>query len=88
MESFVLAFLTEVKKHIVVPEQFVFDLNQLKLKNLGVNRNQNFKIFWSNNVDCTTPNFDAPRSEVHPPINEEACYIGRVYRFYCEYFTI
>lgn len=84
--DFVLVFLKEPKKYVVVPENFIFDLDQQKLKNNGANRNQNFKIFWSNDINCTAPNFDAEESKIHPPIVVEACYIGRVYKFYSEYY--
>lgn len=75
------------KKYITVQESFVYDLNQQKLKNNGVNRNQMFKIFWSNNANCEIPDFDAEISDVHPPLAENACYSGRLYKFYGTYFS-
>lgn len=82
--SFVVVFLMKPKKYVVVPENFIFDLDQTKLKNIGANRNQNFKIFWSNIGNDVQPNFNAEESEIYPPNIIEACYIGRVYKFYSE----
>lgn len=82
MVLFALIYLSEAKKYIVVPESFIFDLKETKLKNYGVNRNQSVKVFWSNDVNCEIPNFDAFGSRIHPPIVEEACYVGHVYRFF------
>lgn len=87
MESFALVYLNSAKKYITVQESFVYDLNQQKLKNNGVNRNQMFKIFWSNNANCEIPDFDAEISDVHPPLAENACYSGRLYKFYGTYFS-
>lgn len=87
-ESFVLVFLTDVKKYATVPEKFVFDLNQQRLKNNGVNRNQPFKIFYSNDVDCEIPDFNAKPCDVFPPIEEMACYRGYIYRFFSKYFVL
>lgn len=87
-ESFVLVYLSDVKKYVTVPENFVFDLNQLRLKNNGVNRNQSFKIFWSNDMECEIPDFHAKPCDVHPPIEEIACYRGHIYRFFSMYFVL
>lgn len=82
MDLYALVYLKTVKKYITVPEKFVFDLDQSKLKNNGVNRNQDFKIFWSNDEACDSPDFNAEATDVHPPIEQKACYVGRIYKFY------
>lgn len=86
MDSFAVVYLIDAKKHIVVPENHIFDLNQAKLKNIGVNRNQNFKIFWSSQTN-SMPNFNSNRSYIFPPATDEACYIGRIYKFFSKCFA-
>lgn len=88
MKSFALVRLDDVKKHVVVREDFVYDLNQEKLKNYGVNRNQKYRVFWSNDEKCQTANFNANLSSVHPPIENEACYNATLYRFYCKFYFV
>lgn len=88
MKSFVLVCLNDVNKYIIVRENFIFDLNQQKVKNYGVNRNQDYKIFWSHDKSCETPNFQANQSKIFPPLTPEACYSGRLYKFFCKYFQI
>lgn len=84
---FVVVFLTKVKKRIVIPEQWIFDLNQQSLKNYGVNSNRNVLIFWSNSAKDAdnrpdvsyAPNFTAPFSNAYPPLHDQACYLARLY---------
>lgn len=47
--AFAVAYLIAPKKHVVVPENYIFDLNEAKLRNYGVNSNQTHKVFWSEN---------------------------------------
>lgn len=91
---FVVVFLIEPKVHVIVPEQFIFDLNEESLKNVGKNGNFHYKIFWSENaltVDGAPdsgykPNFDSPESKVFPPIGS-ACYVGKLKKFCSEYLV-
>lgn len=46
MESFVLVCLNDLNKYVIVRESFIFNLNQEKVKNYGVNRNQDYKIHF------------------------------------------
>lgn len=86
---FVVVVITNLKKRIVIPEQWIYDVNEQSLKNYGVNSNRNVLIFWSNSAldsnnrpDATyKPNFSAPNSEEYPPLNDEACYLARIYSY-------
>lgn len=87
--SLVVVYLKVPKVHVVIPDNWIYRLNESKLRNYGVNTNQDHRLFWSNdavNDDempdyAYTPNFDAPLSNVFPPL-EDSCYIGRVKKFY------
>lgn len=72
---FVVVFLVDPKVHIVVAEEFIFNLSQQSLKNVG--KNSNFKY--------TVPNFNLVKSTEFPPIGE-ACFVGKLKRFFGEYF--
>lgn len=78
--AFAVLYLIEPKKHIVVPENFIFDRNDIKLKNYGVNSNQTHKVFWCESDD--EPNFDANESNEFPPIGGEGCYKSRILKFF------
>lgn len=92
-KMFVVIYLISPKIYVVVPEKFVHDLVQSKLKNYGANKNQNYLIFWSENAlnderipdSLFQPNFHLPLSDVYPPPESEACYIGRLKKFFGEY---
>lgn len=90
---FVVVYLLESKKNVIVPEKFIYGLSEEKLKNYGANHNQSHRIYWSEaalegvdqipNPDFPT-NFFLPTTTVHPPPNEivETCYTGRLKRFF------
>lgn len=91
---FVVVYLSVPKKLTVVPEEFIFDLNQKKLKNNGCNRNQVQRIYFSkawfqNQIDGANleqifiPNFDLTASSIYPlPDNvTEAVFRGYLRRF-------
>lgn len=91
---FVVVYLTVSKKHIAVPETWIYNINQELLKNHGVNSNRNVLIFWSKKgfVDGKpneefSPNFQLDRATAFPPQNneEEACYIGRLKKYFGKY---
>lgn len=91
---FVLVFLPGPKQLTVIPEEFIFDLNERKLKNFGCNRNQMQRIYFSkewfqNHVDGInmgkkfTPNFNLPASTVYPLPNnlDEAVFLAHLRKF-------
>lgn len=88
---FVVVFLTDVKKHIIVPEQFIFGLDEERLKNIGRNSNFQYKIFWSENAIDENgvpnaeylPNFALPKCTTFPPV-DDACYVGKLKKFFSE----
>lgn len=45
--TFVVVHLVDAKRVVVVPENWIQDLNNAKLKNIGKNSNQNFLLFWA-----------------------------------------
>lgn len=73
---------------LVVSEDRVFDLNECRIRNNGINRNQNFRIFYSAN-DLMAPNFKLPLRNRFVA-NEDSCYIGRLVLFHGKnfFFTI
>lgn len=93
----VLVYLSDPKQHTVVPESFIYDLNERSLKNRGVNRNQNRLIYfsrqWFENMEQNrnldeefVPNFHCPLTIEYPLPNGlvETCFIGRMIRFVCK----
>lgn len=89
---FVVVLLKAIKKYIVVPEQWIYDVNEELLKNNGVNSNRDVLVFWSKNGvginSCPdtnyAPNFLLEKSTIYPPPNDliGACYIGRAIHYY------
>lgn len=82
---FVVVFLKEIQVFITVVEEWLFDVNEEKLKNRGSNPNHDVLLFWSEKglIDGVPdanypPNFTLEKSAIFPPQNGEACYIGRV----------
>lgn len=93
---YVVVQLLEPKQRIIIPENFIFDLCEQSLKNVGRNSNHRYLIYWSKNAiaDGTNvpdinvePNFGLPLSKVYPPENglNESCYIAQLKYFYSEY---
>lgn len=91
---FVVVYLTGPKKLTVIPEKFIFDLNERKLKNYGCNSNQSQRIYFSqqwfqNQIDKInldqefTPNFDLRASSVYPLPNtvNEAVFVALLKKF-------
>lgn len=78
---FVVVFLSGPKKLTVIPEEFIFELNEKKLKNFGCNSNQAYRIYFSkewflnqvheiNLGKIFISNFNLPVSDVHPLPND------------------
>lgn len=90
---FVVVFVKSVKKKFIVPEQWIYGVDEESLKNNGVNSNKSVLIFWSDSIDADgypdatfTPNFTAPNSMKFPPPkpNKQACYVGRSTQYHGE----
>lgn len=90
----VIVYLQDSKKYTVVPESFIYSLDERSLKNRGLNRNQSRLIYFSQlcfenmqaneNLDEEIgPNFHCPITVEYPlPLNlVETCFIGRMIRF-------
>lgn len=98
VKMLVVVYLQEAKKYIVVPEEFIYRLDERSLKNYGINSNQKRLIYFSNEVfknlenkiemNSLTPNFNAPVTKIFPlPDNlKESCFHGRLYAFESKYF--
>lgn len=96
----ILVYLVHARKNTVVPEKFVYSLHDIKLKNLSVNRNQNYRIYFSQElfdlmkngeepIDMQ-PNFSLPITKNYPLENgvTETCFIGRTKKFYGKLYFI
>lgn len=93
----VVVLRTEPKQHCVVPEKYIYGLDELqdKLKTWGINNKCDHLIFWKrtfldDSVAPTSdenPNFQLmPRADFPPsPEINSACYLARVKRFFSEY---
>lgn len=88
---FVVVYIKAAKKYVVVPENWIFDINQELLKNKGVNGNRDVLIFWSLDGivddkpnDEYAPNFHLEKSNEYPlPAGvKEACYVARLKRYF------
>lgn len=88
----IIVYLQDAKKHTVVPEEFIFGLNEKNLKNNGVNSNQTRLIYFSKDVyeklqrneeQDFIPKFDLPVTNVYPLPDAlaETCFKGRLYGF-------
>lgn len=84
--TFVVVYLVDAKRVVVVPENWIQDLNNAKLKNIGKNSNQNFLLFWAgtNNEPNVQkkPNFGARLVNEYFPTHIGVCYICRVKKFF------
>lgn len=89
---FIVVFLVDAKKHIIVPEEFIFNLDEESLKNKGKNPSFRYTVFWSENaLDANgvpqadyLPDFNLTKSIDYPPIGD-ACYLGQIKKFHSEY---
>lgn len=88
-KSFVVVYLVDAKRNVIVPENWVQDLNNAKLKNLGKNSNQIFLMFWSSTNDEANwdkePNFGAPLVKDYCPTHDGVCFICKVKKFFGKY---
>lgn len=90
---FVVVYLSEAKKHVVVPQHFIFGLSQQYLNNYGRQRSKQFLVFWSKKALVGddeipmlnyNPNFGLNVCSTFPPEREECCYTGQIKYFFGE----
>lgn len=92
----IIVFLQEAKKYTVVPEEFVYGLDEKSLKNNGVNSNQTRLIYFSKDIyeklkqnvqQKLEPKFYLPITNLYPlPADlTETCFKGRLYGFECKF---
>lgn len=88
---FVVVYIKSAKKFVIVPENWIFDINQELLKNKGVNANRDILVFWSLNglIDDKPngqypPNFCLEKTQVFPLPSgvHETCFIARSIRYF------
>lgn len=84
--TFVVVYLLRAREFVVIPEYWVQDLNNAKLKNYGKNSNQDYLIFWSANNDYPNlpraANFNANFDFQYHQTIDEVCYLGRIKKFF------
>lgn len=92
----VVVLLTKPQQHVIVPEKYIYGLDELEseLKTWGVNNQHKHLIFWKRsflNDDVAPDSIDQANFhvEVHdvfppPPEVDTACFFGRVKRFFCK----
>lgn len=82
--NLVVVFLTNVKKHIIVPENYVYGLSIKAVKNHGKNSCRDYLIYWAD--ECIEgefypdPNSNAVESSIFP-VQGGAWYHGRLIYF-------
>lgn len=86
----VIVYLVHAKEQVIIPQEWIMNLDQERLNNSGKNSTQDRRIYWSNSITTNdnlndasviVPNFHLPESKVFPPNTDEACYIARINRF-------
>lgn len=84
--TFVVVYLIGAREFIAIPEQWVYDLSNAKLKNYGSNAAHDFRVFWSGSNGkinlSAKPNFTLPIAPKYYPTANGVCYICRVKRFF------
>lgn len=93
----VVVLLSKPREHCVVPENYIFGLDQMEaeLKTWGANKTHNHLIYWNrsllndNILSNAVPDFHAIKCEVFPPpTNVDAvCFLGRVKRFFSKFLA-
>lgn len=85
--DFVVAYLTEVKQKVIVPESYINGYSQSfvkHLKNKGNNASRNHLIFWSNEIKegefYPDPDQTSKSLNFFPP-QKNGWYIGRTLWF-------
>lgn len=97
---FIVVKLVDCNVHIVIPESWVFDLNEIRLRNNGVNTNQVFLIYFNRSAykggvnktmnQSVRPNWNLlARKGIQRQLNDtttEAFFHARMVRFWGECF--
>lgn len=91
----VVVLLTKPRKHCIVPEKYIFGLDEVEdqLKTWGANKVHDHLIYWNRSLlndniapDSIShpPNFNVAKCEEFPPPSQisSACFLGRVKRFF------
>lgn len=95
---YVTVYLTEAKKHTVIPHEYIYELVEVNLFNKGINTNQNRRVYFSKDVFDAFQNGENPNlldfpanfgtaiAKVYPLPNDlrSACYIARLVKFWCK----
>lgn len=83
--TFVVVYLLRARQFVIVPENWVSDLNNAKLKNKGCNSNQDFLVYCSFRNDeailDNEPNFSAQLTATYNG-TVDACFICRVKKIF------
>lgn len=92
---FAVVFLCDAKKHIIIPQEFIFGVSQQSLNNVGKNRNRKYLVFWSKQAVCAgseipdskyKPNFSLNVSKTFPPVGrDQACFIAQTKYYFGKY---
>lgn len=80
------------KTRLVVPKNWIFDLDDLNLNNSGLNQNHSYLVYYNSQAMRTPneffePNFRAPRVKNFNGYIEEATFKCKLFKFYRK-FTI
>lgn len=66
---YVLVYLRDSKRHTVVPESFIYKLDERNTKNNGINRNQLRLIYFSSELFDILDRNEIPNREFRPNFN-------------------
>lgn len=68
--NLVVAYLTKVREHIIIPERYIYGLNMKALKNFGNNSSRDQLVYWADECvegqNYPEPHPDADISENWP----------------------
>lgn len=89
----VVVLLTNPRTHCVLPEEYIFGLENVEaeMKTWGINRNHKHLVFWSRTLFdnaqdyiADQPNFSLIPLGEFPPRDEidSACFFARIKRFF------
>lgn len=84
---FAVVYLVDAKKHIVVPQKFIYGLSEQNLYNYGKNKRQ-YLLYWSKTLsndpaaENCTPNFSLNISSSYPPLQNQTCFIIQIKYFF------
>lgn len=87
--SFVVALFIEAREIVILPENWIKDLNTAKLKNNGCNSNQNFRAYYRiEGLENKDPNFNAPLLTSMKDLRDEGCFLCRIKKFFGNFIII